>query len=494
VKMAGEKGINYLMRLAQYAAVAVAVCLLPLSGLAAERPLGAIAASLSGAERYAGSSEPALVQARYEAARAVEDQLVRHVPSARCRSAYRAVRSAARAHVTATEGVDRLFPAMRARGERAAEIARRRLARVLPRCSRGAWGRRVEYPAPLVEPLDGEAFFGLARARAPAGARRMEVVWNRRVVVRRSVASGIVTARLRRVKPGPGSLAVRFYRADGTLVGEPRADRTWLLPASARVRPARIRSDRALERRFAAIASGFSGYAGIWVHDLTSGRIAAWNENSRFPAASTVKLGVLAAALDRYGPRPERSPLAYDMQTIASWSSNLAANRLLKLLGRSLVEERLRRMGATRSTYPGEYRVGTSRSRAVQREPPLVSSRTTTARDLGRVLTSLHAAATGNARARAQTRLSRHEARVGIAMLLRSLPRADNVGLFRPALPAGMPAAQKHAWISSARHSAAVLYTARGPVVVVLLTYREHLTLSAAQQLAQRVLRAALSG
>jgi Beta-lactamase enzyme family len=207
-----------------------------------------------------------------------------------------------------------------------------------------------------------------------------------------------------------------------------------------------------------------------------------------------VKLGVLAAALDRYGPRPERSPLAYDMQTIASWSSNLAANRLLKLLGRSLVEERLRRMGATRSTYPGEYRVGTSRSRAVQREPPLVSSRTTTARDLGRVLTSLHSAATGNARAGAQTRLSRHEARVGIAMLLRSLPRADNIGLFRPALPAGMPAAQKHAWISSARHSAAVLYTARGPVVVVVLTYRESLTLSAAQQLAQRVLRAALSG
>src|SRR5687767_3679769 len=111
--MAGEKGISYLMRLAQYAAVAVAVCLLPLSGLAAERPLGAIAASLSGAERYAGSRDPALVQARYEAARGVEDDLFGHVPSVRCRSAYRALRSAARAHVTATEGVDRLLPAMR---------------------------------------------------------------------------------------------------------------------------------------------------------------------------------------------------------------------------------------------------------------------------------------------------------------------------------------------------------------------------------------------
>jgi beta-lactamase class A len=482
------------MRFARHAAVAFAACVVPLSAVGAERPLRAIAASLSAAERYAGSSDPALVQARYEAAREVEDELAGHVASDRCRSTYGALRSAARAHVTATEGVDRLFPAMRAWGERAVRTTRRRLARLLPRCSRGAWGRRVEYPAPLVEPLDGEAFFGLVRARAPAGARRMQVVWNSRVVVRRSVVRGIVTARLGRVKSGPGSLAVRFYRADGTRVGEQRADRTWLLPASARVPRARARTDRALQGRLAAIASRFSGYAGIWVQDLTSGRIAAWNENARFPAASTVKLGVLAAALDRYGPRPERSPLAYDMQTIASWSSNLAANRLLKLLGRSLVEERLRRMGATRSTYPGEYRVGTSRGRAVQRQPPLVSSRTTTASDLGRVLTSLHAAATGNARARARTRLSRHEARVGIAMLLRSLPRADNVGLFRPALPAGMPAAQKHAWISSARHSAAVLYTARGPVVVVVLTYRESLTLAAAQQLAQRVLRAALSG
>jgi beta-lactamase class A len=489
------------MRSAALGAVAVAVCLLPSSASGAGRSLGAIAASLGDAERYAASSEPAVVQTRYEVAREVEDQLAGHDPWPRCRSAYRALRVAARAHVTATEGFDRLFPAMRARGEQAARTARRRLASFLPRCSSGTWGRRSEYPARLVEPLDGEAFFGRVRARAPRRATRMEVTWNSRVVVRRSVESGLAATRLDRVKSGPGSLVVRFYTARGRLVGEQSALTTWLLPASARVRPARARRDRGLQSRLAAIASGFSGYAGIWVHDLTSGRIGAWNENARFPAASTVKLGVLAAALDRYGPRPERSPLAYDMQAIASWSSNLAANRLFKLVGRgdlstgrSIVEERLRHMGATRSTYPGEYRVGTSRSRRSQPDPPLVSARTTTAYDLGRVLTSLHAAATGSARARAQTQLSRHEARVGLAMLLRSLPRADNMGLFRPALPAGMPAAQKHGWISSARHSAAVLYTARGPVVVVVLTYREPLTLSAAQRLARRVLTVAGTG
>jgi hypothetical protein len=77
-------------------------------------------------------------------------------------------------------------------------------------------------------------------------------------------------------------------------------------------------------------------------------------------------------------------------------------------------------------------------------------------------------------------------------MLLRSLPVADNAGLFRRWLRKGTPAAQKQGWISSARHSAAVVYTARGPMVVVLLTFREpSVALSDAQRLGRLVLAAA---
>jgi beta-lactamase class A len=262
------------------------------------------------------------------------------------------------------------------------------------------------------------------------------------------------------------------------------------------VAPGAGRRDPSLEARLATIASGFSGYAAIWIHDLHTGRSAAWNEQARFPAASTVKLGVLAAALHRYGPRPEHSPFAYDMSTLAAWSSNLAANRLLEQFGRgnqgtgrAVVEDELRRLGATRSTYPGEYRVGTTTSFGPG-QPPLVSGRTTTAADLGHVFESLQAAALGDRTTEERTGLSQHEARVALSYLLHSLPAADNVGLFRPFLPRGAPMAQKNGWIESARHTAAIIYASQGPVVVVVLTYRTTLTLAEAQLFARRVLAA----
>jgi hypothetical protein len=104
----------------------------------------------------------------------------------------------------------------------------------------------------------------------------------------------------------------------------------------------------------------------------------------------------------------------------------------------------------------------------------------------------MHAAAAGSTRAQRSSGLSQHEARIGIALLLDSEPSGENVGLFRPWLPRLMPAAQKHGWISSARHSAAVIYGPRGPIVVSLLTYRDGLALRDAQLLGRRVVLAAL--
>ena len=149
-------------------------------------------------------------------------------------------------------------------------------------------------------------------------------------------------------------------------------------------------------------------------------------------------------------------------------------------------------MGATQSTYPGEYRVGTAH-RAAPTQPPLVSQRTTSARDLGRVLITLHAAAAGNATAQRAAGLTEHEARVGLALLLDSEPVADNIGLFRPWVGTSLPMAQKQGWISSARHNAAIVYGPKGPVVVVLTTYQDGLTLALAQKLGQKVIIAALT-
>ena len=244
-----------------------------------------------------------------------------------------------------------------------------------------------------------------------------------------------------------------------------------------------VRPDRALNLRLAAAASRFSGSAGVWVHDLRTGRTGEVDADVRFPAASTVKLGVLAAALVSH-QRPERSPLIYDATQLAWWSSNLGANRIVSRLGLSAVADGFRRLGMTSSTYPGLYRAGTAAG------PPGFHTRVTTPRDLGRALFRLHAAALGRPWALRATGLSREQANAGRTLLLGSQPTGDNAGLLRRWLSEGR-LVQKHGWISDSRLTAAIVYRRSGPVIVVVTAYRLGVTLREAQLLGRDVLRAA---
>jgi len=265
------------------------------------------------------------------------------------------------------------------------------------------------------------------------------------------------------------------------------------LPPSAALPVGETKRDGRLDARLAALARGFNGYSAIVVHDLASGRIGGWNADARFPAASTVKLGVLVAALRTVGAHPERSGRWYDLEQLTAWSSNLAANRLYTVLGRGIVESTLRRMGASASTYPGVYRVGTAHRARTTTQPPLVSQRVTTARDLAAVLATIHRAAYGDRVALKASGLSRRQARLALGLLLASEQVGANAGLFHAALPPGIPVAQKNGWLSDAFHTAAILYTARGPIVCVVLTYRDGLTRAEAEQLGTRVVDAALA-
>ena len=247
-------------------------------------------------------------------------------------------------------------------------------------------------------------------------------------------------------------------------------------------------TDAALAARLAVLGRAFPGYAAIWTHDLVSGRVAGWNTDARFPAASTVKLGVLLATLARLR-HPERSPLDYDLRAMTGWSSNLAANRLVGRLGVGAVQAALGRAGAVRSTYPQDYRVGTSAGDVVD-QPPLVSGRVTTAHDLGRLLYVLHAGAAGNAAALRATGLDAARSQYGLRLLLASELRANNVGLVRPFVRASTPVAQKNGWIHDARHTAAIVYGSDGPKIVVILTYARALRLATARGLGRAVMAA----
>lgn len=282
--------------------------------------------------------------------------------------------------------------------------------------------------------------------------------------------------------------AERFDQRPAGWRGGREVPRTALPLGSMRARAAG-RVDLALERRLAGLGTWYRGWAAFWVHDLATGRIAGWNSDARYPAASTVKLGVLAAALRAVETAPERSRLWYDLRQLTGWSSNLAANRLLHQLGGSRVADALGGLGMISSTYPGPYRVGTARLDA-PKPPPLGTWRYTTARDLGRALYALQAAAAGNRYQQRQTGLSRGRARLALELLLSGWTGGDNAGLVKPFL-ARVPVAQKNGWISDARLTASIVYAKSGPKIVVVLAYRPNLPYGEAQSLGKKVLASA---
>jgi beta-lactamase class A len=247
------------------------------------------------------------------------------------------------------------------------------------------------------------------------------------------------------------------------------------------------RADLELERRLAVLGQWYRGWAAFWVHDLVTGRVAGWNSDARFPAASTVKLGVLVAALRQVEVAPARSRFWYELRQLTGWSSNLAANRLLRQLGASRVADALGDLGMISSTYPGPYRVGTARVDA-PKPPPLGTWRYTTAHDLGRALYALQAAASGNRYLQRQTGLSRARARLALELLLAGWTGGDNAGLVKPFV-AGTPVAQKNGWISDTRLTASIVYARGGPKIVVVLAYRPNLPYREAQSLGRMALR-----
>lgn len=352
-------------------------------------------------------------------------------------------------------------------------------------------------PAGAAEPRSpraDEAFFGSVVADAPAGASRVAVyLGNRRVgqapVVRRRVVVDVPR------RPGRYDLRLRF-EAGRRLVRRDEARRVWLLPASGNRLVRERRRDGPLAARLAVLGRSYPGWAGLWIHDLRTGATAGWNSDASFPAASTVKLGVLVAALDRFGPRPERSRAWPLIRDLATWSSNLASNRLLVLLGGSeaggtaVVNRTLLRLGAASSWFTGDYELEDLRRRPfadVPRPLPVQTFRRTTAHDLGRILAELHGAALGNGLSARRTGLSRHEARVALGLLL-SAAGGENAGLLRA--HTGVPLARKEGWTSKLLHTAAIAYTPSDPKVVVVLTFHPTTVRAAASRaLGRRVVQ-----
>jgi hypothetical protein len=349
----------------------------------------------------------------------------------------------------------------------------------------------------LASPRTDEVGFGVVKAVAPPGTSAVELYVGRHRVRRLPARAGPVTIRVPRA-PGQYDLRLRFEGA-GRILRRDESRRVWLLPETARTAVRERHRNAAFGRRLGQLGARFNGWSAFWVHDLRTGRTAGWNSDASFPAASTVKLAVVIAAMQRVGPEPQRSSLWPLIRDVATWSSNDASNRLLLALGGSeaggaqVAQAVLRRIGAHDSTFTGFYRVETSVAGARGDAPhplPLITYRRTTAHDLGRILFELHAASLGDRLALHRTGLDRHRARLALALLLSSSPHGDNAGLIRGAYGPRVPMAQKQGWTTYLRHTAAIVYGRRGPRIVVVLTYRQELGLPEARALGERFARA----
>lgn len=439
---------------------------------------------------------PEGTQVAYNAARDLQEGLRAAAPvSAECRRLLGALSRYASGRVLQAEGVDRPSAGDQSTGRARAERARSAISSARSSC-RGRGGRSGGASAPVISPARGEAFFGVIVAKAPSRATSA-VLYDGSV---RAAETRIRGGRARfRVNWRQGAHNVRVvFRAGARTVGSVSSPGAWMLsPSHQRAVPG-SRADRSLERSLTGALSGGPRYRAAWVQGVRSGRAAGVNAGALFPAASTVKLGLLAGVLARLGARPEESAYAYDLRAMAAWSSNLANNRLVQRFGNGAATDGLRRLGARVSTFTGEYIVGTELQPALPRAsavnaPPRTSQRVTSAQDLARMLLAFHASAV-NANARGHTGLTAHQARLALGWLLASQQRGDNLGLFAGGVPSGAPIAQKNGWINSARLGAALIYGPSGPVIAVLATYDENgVSLGRAQATGARVARVALS-
>ncbi|HVS86134.1 MAG TPA: serine hydrolase [Gaiellaceae bacterium] len=271
----------------------------------------------------------------------------------------------------------------------------------------------------------------------------------------------------------------------------PGAARGATLPRVAPHLP--TREDPALAAALARIGSAYPGQAGIFVEDLRTGTFAGWNEDAQLPAASTVKIGLVAEGIRRFG-FGAASPIDRDLREIGEFSSNVAANDVFaRVGGREPTEAALRRLGMFSSTFPEPYQL----SPAEQPKKPKAKkarktsavgghTRVTTARDLARALFRLQSAAAGERWATADTELAPAQARAALGYLSLAVPENSLLSF-----PAGWTHAEKDGWLDDLRATAAIAFHGGDARIVVVVAYRPGVTLAEARALGAQVSRAA---
>jgi beta-lactamase class A len=312
-----------------------------------------------------------------------------------------------------------------------------------------------------------------------------------RVTAKRDLAGGRTTFDFHVALPPRDVRLTVTAVVDGNRRASTTVEPVFGLPRVASPRaPPRAHGDGRLARTLHGLARGFPGLCGIFVRNLRTGAVAAWNARAEFPAASTLKVAIAIEVLRVLRGRPQPgSTLDRLLRKMLVPSDDKAANALLVWLGGSTsggsarVNAMVRSLGLYDTDMYGGYEV--------QGVGPTFVGKRTTAWDFARLFHYLHQAAEGEGRLGQRFRGSFVPADARFLLFLLAHARPN---WLERHLPRGQAAVlHKPGWITRARHDGGLVYTENGAFVVVVMTWNADGVGVQSELLAGRVARAALA-
>jgi beta-lactamase class A len=355
-------------------------------------------------------------------------------------------------------------------------------------------------PPVIVQPGPRQASFGDLVARLDPSTTHVIVTVNGNEAAEREASGGRIVIKLS--LPQRDS-TIRVIARDGS--GGRAADQVgpvYGFPRAGRPRWFQGEEDSILARRIRRLAFGFNGISAVYVQNLRTGKGAAWNARARFPAASTLKLGIALEVLRVLRAQPGPNTRVGDLlRRMIVYSDNAAANSLLVWLGGSQsggaarVNASLRTLGIMESQMYGGYIIGTSATRPIplriESQPAFGIGKYTTAWDLAKFHRLLHLASVGRG---SMMTLSGYFTSGDARHLLFLLTHVSDPGkLDRFIGDLGVSVPHKAGWITHARHDSGIVYWAGGAFVVTVMTWNGAIQVgTSADVLAGRIAEAAL--
>ena len=350
-------------------------------------------------------------------------------------------------------------------------------------------------PPPAIEqPAPRQVSYGFVTGRAAAGTRWVVVSANGKALVAKPLRGRRFSLRVD-LPLGEARVRVTTVATSGARSSAVVRD-VFGLPRASAPRNVRPRNDPALARRLRPLARGYATTAAFYAQSLTTGAGAAWNAKARFPAASTVKLGIAAAVLARHGGLPPPgSRVARLLRKMITVSDDQAANDLLVWLsgstsaGGERVTALYRSLGLVDTLMYGGYVVrelSIAIPVRVDRQPAFGVGKYTTAWDMAGLWKALWlASANRGPLRRAEPGFTAADARYLLWVAAHAVD-APKIGRLERSR-AGVQVLHKAGWISTARHDTGLVFWKGGVFVVSVMTWRPSGAGDSSDRLAARI-------